>query len=152
MRIYRERLFRGNGSGLTRQDEGVFVAVGGGGGGINDEADASDVEGAGCDEVFGAVAEISHLEMGVTGELEPGGDEHSVDFDAGSASELEVELGGLVSLGGAGEDPSPAGEQCSGEIADEALRLVRAEGGEPEAPSVDLLFMGHMGLIGWEDG
>jgi hypothetical protein len=148
MPIYRKRLFRGNGSGLTRRGEGVFVAAGGGGGGVNDEIDAGDVEGSSCDEVFGAVAEIGHLEMRVAGELESGGDEDGVDFDAGGAGELEVELGGLVSLGGAGEDPSPAGEQRSGETADETLRFFGAEGRELQAPAIDLLCVGHMELIG----
>ena len=86
--------------------------------------------------------------MGVAGELESGGDEDSVDFDAGGTGELEVEPGGLVSLSGAGKDPSAAGEERSGEVADESLRLVGAEGGELEGPSVGLWFVGHMGLIG----
>jgi hypothetical protein len=76
------------------------------------------------------VAEIGELEVGVAREIESGGDEDGVDFDAGGTGKLKVELGGLISLGGAGENPSAAGEQGSREVADEALRLIGAEGGE----------------------
>jgi hypothetical protein len=130
---------------------------------VDDEVDAGDVEGAGFEEIFGAVAEVGELEVGVAGELESGGDEDGVDVDASGAGELEVELGGLVSLRDAGEDPSTAGEQGSGEEADEAFGLVGAEGGEPEAPGVAVLagalcaarvldVVGHMGMIGLGDG
>lgn len=103
---------------------------------VDDEVDAGDVEGFAFDEVFGAVAEFGHLEMGVAGEFEPGSDEYGVDFDAGCAGKLEVKLGGLVSLGGAGEDPSAAGEQGSGEKADETRGFVGAEGSEVQAPAL----------------
>jgi hypothetical protein len=93
------------------------------------EVDVGDIVSAGVDEVAGAVAEVGELEVGVAGELESGGDEDGVDFDAGGAGELEFELGGLISLGGAGEDPSAAGKDGSGEKADEALGVAGAEGG-----------------------
>lgn len=67
--------------------------------------------------------------MGVAAEFEAGGDEDGVDFDAGGACEFEVEFGSLAALGGAGEDPTAAGEQRSGEIADEALGLIGTESG-----------------------
>lgn len=113
---------------------------------VDDQVGTGDIEGAGLDEIFGAVAEVGHLEMRVAGEL-------------------EVELGGLVALGGAGEDPSAAGEQGPGEVVDEPLGLVRAEGGELETPAVwlclcvgtlracsDLFVVGHTEMIGWEGG
>jgi len=120
---------------LTRRGRGIVV-VAGGAGVVDDEVGAGDVEGARLDEVFGAVAEVGHLEVGVAGEFESGGDEDGVDVNAGSAGELEVELGGLVALGGTGENPPTAGEQGSGEVADEAVGLVGAEGGELEGPSL----------------
>lgn len=101
--------------------------------------------------------------MGVAGELESGGDEDGIDFDARDTGELKVELGGLVSLSGAGEDPSAAGEQCSGEDADEAFGLVGAEGGQAECPGLavrahalrDSVFfdvVGHVELLGRRQG
>lgn len=44
---------------LTRQGWGVFFEAGFGGGVVDGEVHANDVEGAGIDEVFGAVAEFS---------------------------------------------------------------------------------------------
>lgn len=105
---------------------------------VDDQVGAGDVEGAGVDEVFGAVAEVGELQVGVAGELESGSEQHDVDFDAGGAGKLEVDLGGLVSLGRAGEYPSAAGEEGSGEEADQSLGLIGADGGESQAPFLGL--------------
>lgn len=128
---------------------------------VDDEVDSGDFEGAEFDEVSGAVAEVGELEVRVAGELESGGDEDGVDLDAGGSGEFEVECGGLVALGSAGEDPSAAGEEGSGEIADEALRFVGAQCGQLETPSVGglalaavlgadsmIVIVGHTELIG----
>lgn len=126
-----------------------FGVPGFGVGAVDDEAGVGDVPGVGFDEVFGAVAEVCHLKMGVARELEPGGNEHGINFDAGGAGEFEIELGGLVSLSSTGEDPSAAGEQGSGEKTDEPLGLVGAEGGEPQAPTLRIMLgVGHKELIG----
>jgi hypothetical protein len=113
------------------ESEGVVGVTGFGGGVVDDEASVSNVPGMCFDEVFGAVAEVCHLEMGVAGELESGGDENGVDFDAGGAGEFEIKFRSLTSLSGTGEDPSAAGEQGSGEKTDEPLGLVGAERSEP---------------------
>lgn len=130
----------------------VVFAAGDGGGAIDGEVDVGDVVGAGFEEVAGAVAKIGELEVGVAGELKSGGDEDGVDFDAGGARKLEVKLGGLVSLSGAGEDPSAAGEQGSGEKADQAFGLVGAQGGKVEdsVPAAwrGMECVGHSGFFG----
>ena len=110
---------------------------------VDDQVGARDVEGAGVDEVLGAVAEVGELQVGIAGELESGSEQHGVDFDASGAGKLEVELGRLVSLRmvslcRAGEHPSAAGEEGSGEEADQSLGLVGADGGESQAPFAGL--------------
>lgn len=141
---------------------GIVVASGGAGGVVDGEDDTGDLEGARFDEVAGAVAEFGELEVGVAGKCETGGHEHGVNFDATGAGKFEVELGGLVSLYGAGEDPAAAGEQGSGKKAGETFGVAGAEGGEAEDPGrcgmihaarvvpvLEIARVGHTRMIGW---
>jgi len=132
-------------SALSGEGKFVVVASQFGGGVVDDEVGAGDVKGAGVEEVSGAVAEVGQLQVGVAGKRKSGSEQHGVDFDAGGAGKLEVELGGRVGLGlasmcRAGEHPSSAGEEGSGEDADQSLGLVGADGGQVEAPFLGRAF------------
>lgn len=109
---------------------------------IDDQVDANDIEGMAGNKVFGAVAEFGQLEMGIATELEAGGDENRVNLNAGGTGKFKVQFGAFGSLGGAGEDPAATGEQRSGKIPNEALRIVGTERSKLQVPGVGLTVEG----------
>jgi hypothetical protein len=119
---------------------------------MDDEVHAHEVEGMRLDKVARAVAEIRELRVGVARELKPGGDEDGIDFDAAGAGEFEIELGGLVSISGADEDPSATGKHSSRKKPHQARGIIGAAGGQLEgsilAIGPGLECMGHTVFFG----